>query len=81
MNPETIFVTPDGDAGPEHELIPSLSIANLLQQREAVMTLFQEALDAVGDVAGLCGRRRMDDAIERLRSALAHVCLEAQGSG
>ena len=42
---ETIFVTPDGDAGPEHELIPSLSIANLLQQREAVLTLFREALD------------------------------------
>ena len=30
---ETIFVTSDGEAGPEHELIPSLSIANLLQQR------------------------------------------------
>ncbi|MFZ3012188.1 MAG: hypothetical protein WA045_00650, partial [Nitrospira sp.] len=42
---ETIFVTPDGEAGPEHELIPSLSIANLLQQREAVLTLYLEALD------------------------------------
>ena len=42
---DTIFVTEDGDAGPQQELIPSLSIANLLQQREAVMTLFQEALE------------------------------------
>lgn len=24
---ETIFVSPDGDAGQEHELVPSLSIA------------------------------------------------------
>ena len=42
---DTIFVTEDGDAGPQQELIPSLSIANLLQQREAVMKLFQEALE------------------------------------
>ena len=42
---ETIFVNLDGDAGQENELIPSLSIANLLQQREAVMILFHEALE------------------------------------
>ena len=42
---DTIFVTEDGDAGPQQELIPSLSITNLLHQREAVMALFQEAID------------------------------------
>ncbi|OQW34116.1 MAG: hypothetical protein A4E19_18740 [Nitrospira sp. SG-bin1] len=59
MNPETIFVTPDGDAGPEHELIPSLSIANLLQQREAVMTLFQEALAKLEQAHALANAARI----------------------
>jgi hypothetical protein len=56
---ETIFVTPDGDAGPEHELIPSLSIANLLQQRNAVMTLFQEALDKLEQAHTLANAARL----------------------
>jgi hypothetical protein len=55
----TIFVTPDGDAGPEHELIPSLSIANLLQQREAVMILFQEALEKLEQAHALASAERL----------------------
>ena len=56
---ETIFVTPDGDAGPQQELIPSLSITNLLQQREAVMTLFQEALDKLEQAHTLATAARL----------------------
>ena len=56
---ETIFVTPEGDAGPEHELIPSLSIANLLQQREAVLTLFREALDKLEQAHALATAARL----------------------
>ena len=55
----TIFVNPDGDAGPEHELIPSLSIANLLQQREAVMILFQEALEKLEQAHALASAARL----------------------
>lgn len=51
---ETIFMSPDGDAGPEQELIPSLSIANLLQQRDAVLTLFQEALEKLEVISKPC---------------------------
>ena len=56
---ETIFVTPDGDAGQEHDLIPSLSIANLLQQREAVMILFQEALEKLEQAHALATAARL----------------------
>lgn len=56
---ETIFVTPDGDAGQETELIPSLSIANLLQQREAVMILFQEALEKLEQAHALATAARL----------------------
>lgn len=56
---ETIFVTPDGDAGPEHELIPSLSIANLLQQRETVRILFQEALEKLEQAHALATAARL----------------------
>lgn len=35
----------EGEAGPQYDLVPSISIANLLQQRKAVITLFQEALE------------------------------------
>ena len=56
---ETIFVSPDGDAGQETELIPSLSIANLLQQREAVLTLFQEALDKLEQAHALATSARL----------------------
>ena len=56
---ETIFVSPDGDAGPQHELIPSLSIANLLQQREAVMILFQEALEKLEQAHALATAARL----------------------
>lgn len=56
---ETIFVTPDGDAGPEQDLIPSLSIANLLQQREAVITLFQEALEKLEQAHTLATAARL----------------------
>ncbi len=56
---ETIFVNPDGDAGQEHEVIPSLSIANLLQQREAVMTLFHEALDKLEQAHALATAARL----------------------
>lgn len=56
---ETIFVTPGGDAGPEHELIPSLSIANLLQQREAVRILFQEALEKLEQAHALATAARL----------------------
>ena len=56
---ETIFVTPDGDAGPQHELIPSVSIANLLQQREAVLTLFREVLDKLEQVHTLATAARL----------------------
>ena len=56
---ETIFVTPDGEAGPEHELIPSLSIANLLQQREAVLTLFRGALDKLEQAQTLATAARL----------------------
>ncbi|MBX3326778.1 MAG: DUF4942 domain-containing protein, partial [Nitrospira sp.] len=56
---DTIFVTPDGDAGQEHDLIPSLSIANLLQQREAVMILFQEALEKLEQAHALATAARL----------------------
>jgi hypothetical protein len=56
---ETIFVSPDGDAGPQHELIPSVSIANLLQQREAVMTLFREALDKLEQAHAIATAARL----------------------
>ncbi len=56
---DTIFVTPDGDAGQEHELVPSLSIANLLQQREAVLTLFREALDKLEQAHTLATAARL----------------------
>lgn len=56
---ETIFVSPDGDAGQEHELVPSLSIANLLQQREAVLTLFHEALDKLEQAHALATAARL----------------------
>jgi len=56
---ETIFVSPEGDAGQEHDLIPSLSIANLLQQREAVLTLFREALDALEQAQSLATAARL----------------------
>lgn len=56
---ETIFVTPDGDAGPQQDLIPSLSIANLLQQREAVMTLFREVLDKLEQAHTLATAARL----------------------
>ena len=56
---ETIFVTPDGDAGQEHDLIPSLSIANLLQQREAVLTLFHEALDKLEQAHAIATAARL----------------------
>lgn len=56
---ETIFVSPDGDAEPQHELIPSVSIANLLQQREAVMTLFREALDKLEQAHALATAARL----------------------
>lgn len=42
---EAIFVTPDGEARQQHDLIPSLSIAHLVVARDAVLALFQEALD------------------------------------
>ena len=56
---DTIFVTPDGDAGQEHDLIPSLSIANLLQQREAVLTLFHEALDKLEQAHAIATAARL----------------------
>jgi len=56
---DTIFVTEDGDAGPQQALIPSLSIANLLQQREAVMTLFQEALKTLQQAHEIADRARL----------------------
>ena len=56
---ETIFVSSDGDAGQEHELIPSLSIANLLQQREAVLILFQEALEKLEQAHALATAARL----------------------
>ena len=56
---ETIFVSPDGDAGHQQELIPSLSITNLLQQREAVMILFQEALEKLEQVHALATAARL----------------------
>ena len=56
---ETIFVTPDGDVGQENELIPSLSIANLLQQREAVMILFQEALEKLEQAHAIATAARL----------------------
>ncbi len=56
---ETIFVSPDGDAGPQHELIPSLSMANLLQQREAVMMLFHEALEKLEQAHALATAARL----------------------
>ncbi len=56
---ETIFVSPDGDAGPQHDLIPSLSIATLLQQREAVLTLFREALDKLEQAHALATAARL----------------------
>ena len=56
---ETIFVSPDGDAGQENELIPSLSIANLLQQREAVLILFQEALEKLEQAHALATAARL----------------------
>ena len=56
---KTIFVTPDGGAGPQQDLIPSLSIANLLQQREAVMILFQEALEKLEQAHALASAARL----------------------
>lgn len=56
---ETIFVNPDGDAGQENELIPSLSITNLLQQREAVKILFQEALGKLEQAHALATAARL----------------------
>lgn len=56
---ETIFVSPDGGAGPQQGLIPSLSIANLLQQREAVMILFQEALETLEQAHALATAARI----------------------
>lgn len=56
---ETIFVSPDGDAGPQHELIPSVSIANLLQQREAVIILFQEALEKLEQAHAMATAARL----------------------
>ena len=40
---ETIFVTSEGEAGPQQELVPSVSIANLLQQRTLVIELLDSA--------------------------------------
>lgn len=56
---ETIFVSPDGEAGQEHELIPSVSIANLLQQRGAVLSLFREALDKLEQAHALATAARL----------------------
>lgn len=42
---DTIFVNADGEAGPEQLPIPSISIANLLQQRDAILTLVQDAVE------------------------------------
>lgn len=58
-SPETIFVTPEGDAGQQHLPIPSLSIAHLLQQREAVITLFQEALDTLRHAHAIADTARL----------------------
>ena len=59
LNSETIFVTEDGDAGPQQALIPSLSIANLLHQREAVMKLFQEALETLQQAHEIADHARL----------------------
>ncbi len=56
---DTIFVNPDGDAGPHSDLIPSLSIANLVQQREAVLSLFQEALETLEQAHTLATAARL----------------------
>ena len=58
-SPETIFVTPEGDAGQQNLPIPSLSIAHLLQQREAVITLFQEALDTLRHAHAIADTARL----------------------
>ncbi len=42
--PDTIVVSPDGAAGPEQLPIPSLSLANLRQQRGVMMELLQDAV-------------------------------------
>lgn len=42
---DTIFVNAEGEAGHEQLPIPSLSITNLLQQRDAILTLVQEAVE------------------------------------
>jgi hypothetical protein len=56
---ETIFVTPEGDAGQAQLPIPSLSIANLLQQREALMTLFHEAFERLIQAQALAATARL----------------------
>lgn len=44
---DTMFVNADGEAGPEQLPIPSISIANLLQQRDAILTLVQDAVEKI----------------------------------
>lgn len=44
---DTMFVNAEGEAGPEQLPIPSISIANLLQQRDAILTLVQEAVEKI----------------------------------
>lgn len=43
----TIEVNAQGQANEQYELIPSVSIENLLRQRAAVLSLFQKAVDAL----------------------------------
>lgn len=44
---DTIVITPDGEGGTDQHLIPSLSIANLLQQRDRVIELLESALTQI----------------------------------
>lgn len=44
---DTIFVNAEGEAGSEQLPILSISIANLLQQRDAILTLVQEAVEKI----------------------------------
>lgn len=57
--PDTICVNQEDEARTEQLPIPSLSIANLLQQRDAILTLFQDALDTLTQAHALAENARL----------------------
>lgn len=56
---DTIVITPDGEGGTDQHLIPSLSIANLLQQRDRVIELLESALTQIREAYDIAQAARL----------------------